>query len=117
MLRAVAGNTARQDFPTLRYETTESGNILIVNVLDFIDTESANLLTGLPVPVTSDQSNPSSIKKVSLRQEWMDRKNLRRPQTAEAREPMRQILPAGMNRLPPQNSWNPGTPRHPPQPQ
>lgn len=61
MLRAVAGNTARQDFPTLRYETTESGNILIVNVLDFIDTESANLLTGLPVPVTSDQSNPSSI--------------------------------------------------------
>ena len=79
MLCAVAGNAARQNLSALRDKTTEFGNVLIINMLYLIDTESANLFARLSASVTSDQPNPSSIKTESLRQEWMDRKNLRRP--------------------------------------
>ena len=57
MLCAVAGNAAWQDLSTLRDETAKLGNILVINMIYLIDTESADLFARLSASVTSDQSN------------------------------------------------------------
>ena len=44
MAGAGAGHSARQNLRALRNITAESGHILIINILHFIYTESANLL-------------------------------------------------------------------------
>ncbi len=122
MLCAVAGNTAGQDLAALGHKTAEFGNVLVINVFYLIDAESTDLFTGLPVSVTSDQSNPSSMKELlaavpkmeCLRQGWKDQMLRHRRRAAGAQAHPVQILPAGRKHLLLRNLWNPGTQPHRP---
>ena len=47
VMRTGAGHTAGQDLAALGHILAQAGSILVVNVLDFINTESANLAAAI----------------------------------------------------------------------
>jgi hypothetical protein len=58
MLRAIAGNAARQDFATLGDKAAQFRSVFVIDMIDLIDAEAANLLAGTSAPVTSNQFLP-----------------------------------------------------------
>jgi hypothetical protein len=51
MTRAAAGDTAGRDLATLRYEVAEPADVLVVDQVDPIDAELANLAAPEPAPL------------------------------------------------------------------